>query len=220
MPLKLLTHDFYGRSTPKVARDLLGKLLVRTLGRRRLVGRIVEVEAYLAKSDPACHAARGRTKSNTAMFGRPGRAYVYPIHSRHCFNIVTEADGVGTAVLIRAVEPIEGIELMKEHRHRDKRLELARGPGCLCQAFGIDRHFDHWNLTKGRQLWLANDGTQLDEKDAGTSTHIGVTSAKELHLRYFRADCPYVSGPQWLNRNKTSMSLSHRGLKIGCGGQI
>ena len=121
MPLKLLTHDFYGRSTPKVARDLLGKLLVRTLGRRRLVGRIVEVEAYLAKSDPACHAARGRTKSNTAMFGRPGRAYVYPIHSRHCFNIVTEADGVGTAVLIRAVEPIEGIKLMMEHRHRDKR---------------------------------------------------------------------------------------------------
>ena len=194
IPLKLLTHDFYGRSTPKVARDLLGKLLVRTLGRRRLVGRIVEVEAYLAKSDPACHAARGRTKSNTAMFGRPGRAYVYPIHSRHCFNIVTEADGVGTAVLIRAVEPIEGIELMKEHRHRDKRLELARGPGCLCQAFGIDRHFDHWNLTKGRQLWLANDGTQLDEKDAGTSTRIGVTSAKELQLRFFLRDCPYVSG--------------------------
>jgi DNA-3-methyladenine glycosylase len=193
MPLKLLTHDFYGRSTPKVARDLLGKLLVRTLGRRRLVGRIVEVEAYLAKSDPACHAVRGRTKSNTAMFrsARPGLRF-YPIHSRHCFNIVTEADGVGTAVLIRAVEPIEGIELMKEHRHRDKRLELARGPGCLCQAFGIDRYFDHWNLTKGRQLWLDDDGTQLDEKDAGTSTRIGVTSAKELQLRFFLRDCPYV----------------------------
>ena len=200
IPLKLLTHDFYGRSTPKVARDLLGKLLVRTLGRRRLVGRIVEVEAYLAKSDPACHAARGRTKSNTAMFGRPGRAYVYPIHSRHCFNIVTEADGVGTAVLIRAVEPIEGIDLMKEHLHRDKRLELARGPGCLCQAFDIDRQFDHWNLTKGQQLWLADDGIQFDKKDSGTSTRIGVTSGRELPLRFFLRDCPYVSGPQRLKQ--------------------
>ena len=200
MPLKVLTPDFYGRSTPKVARDLMGKLLVRTLSRRRLIGRIVEAEAYLAKSDPACHAARGRTKSNTAMFGPPGRAYVYPIHSRHCFNVVTGANGVGTAALIRAVEPIEGIEFMQEHRHQDRRLELGRGPGRLCQAFAIDRHFDHWNLTKGRQLWLADDGTQFDKKDSGTSTRIGVTTAKELPLRFFLRDCPYVSGPRRLKQ--------------------
>ena len=200
MPLKVLTPDFYGRSTPKVARDLMGKLLVRTLSRRRLIGRIVEAEAYLAKSDPACHAARGRTKSNAAMFGPPGRAYVYPIHSRHCFNVVTRADGLGTAVLIRAVEPIEGIDLMQEHRHRDRRLELARGPGCLCQAFDIDRQFDHWNLTKGQQLWLADDGIQFDKKDSGTSTRIGVTSGRELPLRFFLRDCPYVSGPQRLKQ--------------------
>jgi len=200
MPLKVLTPDFYGRSTPKVARDLMGKLLVRTLSRRRLIGRIVEAEAYLAKSDPACHAARGRTKSNAAMFGPPGRAYVYPIHSRHCFNVVTGANGVGTAALIRAVEPIEGIEFMQEHRHQDRRLELGRGPGRLCQAFAIDRHFDHWNLTKGRQLWLADDGTQFDKKDSGTSTRIGVTTAKELPLRFFLRDCPYVSGPRRLKQ--------------------
>ncbi len=200
MPLKVLPLDCYGRSTQTVARELLGKLLVRTLNRRRLIGRIVETEAYLAKGDIACHAARGRTKSNAAMFGPPGRAYVYPIHSRHCFNIVTEADGVGAAVLIRAVEPIEGIDLMQEHRDRDRRLELTRGPGRLCQAFAIDRHFDHWNLTKGRQLWLADDGTQFDEKDAGTSTRIGVTSGRELPLRFFLRDCPYVSGPQRLKQ--------------------
>ena len=200
MPLKVLTPDFYGRSTPKVARDLMGKLLVRTLSRRRLIGRIVEAEAYLAKGDPACHAARGRTKSNAAMFGLPGRAYVYPIHSRHCFNVVTGANGVGTAALIRAVEPIEGIEFMQEHRHQDRRLELGRGPGRLCQAFAIDRHFDHWNLTKGRQLWLADDGTQFDKRDSGTSTRIGVTTAKELPLRFFLRDCPYVSGPRRLKQ--------------------
>ena len=200
MPLKVLTPDFYGRSTPKVARDLMGKLLVRTLSRRRLIGRIVEAEAYLAKSDPACHAARGRTKSNAAMFGPPGRAYVYPIHSRHCFNVVTGANGVGTAALIRAVEPIEGIEFMQAHRHQDRRLELGRGPGRLCQAFAIDRHFDHCNLTKGRQLWLADDGTQFDKRDSGTSTRIGVTTAKELPLRFFLRDCPYVSGPRRLKQ--------------------
>ena len=199
MPLKVLTPDFYGRSTPKVARDLMGKLLVRTLSRRRLIGRIVEAEAYLAKGDPACHAARGRTKSNAAMFGPPGRAYVYPIHSLHCFNAVTGADGVGTAVLIRAVEPIEGIELMQKHRQRDKRLELARGPGRLCQAFAIDRRFDHWNLTKGRQLWLASDGTQLVDKKISTSKRIGISSGTKLQLRFFLRGCPYVSGIRRLN---------------------
>ena len=92
-------YDFFARSTPQVARELIGKLLVRTLNRRRLIGRIVETEAYLAKGDPASHAARGKTKSNAAMFGRPGRAYVYPIHSLHCFNAVTGAGG-GLLMLI------------------------------------------------------------------------------------------------------------------------
>ena len=95
------------------------------------------------------------------MFGPPGRAYVYPIHSRHCFNVVTGADGAGTAVLIRAVEPIDGIDLMQAYRQREKRLELARGPGRLCQAFAIDRRLDHWNLTLGRTLWLAAAGVRV-----------------------------------------------------------
>ena len=99
-----------------------------------------------------------------------------------------------------AMEPIDGIEFMQEHRHQDRRLELGRGPGRLCQAFAIDRHFDHWNLTKGRQLWLADDGTQFDKKDSGTSTRIGVTTAKELPLRFFLRDCPYVSGPRRLKQ--------------------
>ena len=220
MPLKVLTHDLYGHSTPKVARDLLGKLLVRTLGRRRIVGRIVETEAYPAKGDPACHAARGKSKSNAAMFGPPGRAYVYPIHSRHCFNVVTEADGIGAAVLIRAVEPLEGIDLMQKHRQREKPLELARGPARLCEAFAIDRQLDHWNLATGRQLWLADNGTAFADHNVCSSPRIGVTSANELHLRYFRADCPYVSGPQWLNRNKTLDVIKPSRVKIGCGGQI
>ena len=200
MPSKVLMHDFYGRSSPTVARDLIGKLLVRTLDRRRLTGRIVETEAYLAEGDPACHAARGKTKSNAAMFGPPGRAYVYPIHSRHCFNVVTGADGAGTAVLIRAVEPIDGIDLMQAYRQREKRLELARGPGRLCQAFAIDRRLDHWNLTLGRTLWLADDGVRFEDNAVATSTRVGVTSGKEHPLRFYPRSCPHVSGPRRLNR--------------------
>ena len=199
MPLKLLPLSFYRNSTQIVARKLLGKLLVRPITRRRLIGRIVEVEAYLANSDPASHAARGKTKSNAAMFGPAGRAYVYPIHSNHCFNVVTGADGTGTAVLIRALEPVNGIDVMQEQRNREKSLELTRGPGRLCQAFAIDRQLDHWNLTKGRQLWVDDDGIRFADKDISTSIRIGVSSGTQLPLRFLLRDCPYVSGNRRLN---------------------
>ena len=137
-----LPCSFYDRDVIAVARDLLGCRLIRLTREGICSGRIVEVEAYLAEHDSACHAARGLTRKNRSMFGLPGRAYVYPIHSRYCFNVVTQAKGVPSAVLVRALEPLVGFSLMQQRRCREKPLEWVRGPGRLCQAFQIDRRQD------------------------------------------------------------------------------
>ena len=191
----MLTPEFYGRDTTCVARDLLGKLLVRSSREGVTSGRIVEVEAYLHEDDPACHAARGCTPSNRAMFGPPGRAYVYPIHSRYCLNAVTMERGVASAVLIRAVEPLEGVALMQRRRQRESLFELARGPARLCEAFAVDRRLDHWDLTRGQRLWICQGpDARLHDEEIGQSVRIGVTAAHHLPLRYFVKRSPYVSG--------------------------
>lgn len=140
-------QDFYLRSTKTVARDLLGCFLVRDLEDRRLAGRIVEVEAYLGARDAACHSFRGRTKRNDVMFGPGGHAYVYFIYGfHHCLNVVTLGEGEPEAVLIRALEPVEGLEAMRKNRR--ERPNLCSGPGVLCQALQIDRAFN------GHPLWM------------------------------------------------------------------
>ncbi len=196
--MSVLPREFYQRDTVDVARELLGKRLVRRSLEGMTTGRIVEVEAYLPINDPACHAARGRTRSNEAMFGPPGRAYVYPIHSRYCFNVVTQGKGTPTAVLIRAIEPLAGIELMRRRRGRQDRSELARGPGRLCQAFAIDRQLDHWDLVRGERLWIDDELSGSTTLDVGQSKRIGVTSAHDLPLRFFETNSPWVSGPRRL----------------------
>lgn len=138
----LLTRAFYARPTPEVARELLGARLVRMDRGRRLSGIIVETEAYEGAQDLGSHARAGLTQRNWAMFGPPGRVYVYFSYGNHwMLNFVTGPDGVPGAVLIRAVLPQDGIALMRRRRHRPD-AELANGPGKLCQAFGIDaRHY-------------------------------------------------------------------------------
>src|SRR5687768_17862359 len=123
-----LPRNFYDREPALVARELLGKLLIRETSAGRCSGRIVETEAYLSSRDPACHASRGMTRRNAAMFGPPGHAYVYMIHAKWCFNTVTEDVGLGSAVLIRALEPLEGIELMHARRGVENIFDLTRGP--------------------------------------------------------------------------------------------
>ncbi len=199
--LRPLPREFYDRHPEDVARDLLGCVLVCETGDGLVCGRIIETEAYLAAGDSACHAARGRTRKNAAMFGPPGHAYVYPIHSRHCFNVVTEPESIPSAVLIRAAEPIAGCELMQSRRGRQQPRELASGPARLCEAFAIDRRLDAWDLTLGRQLWILDDHHPPPTANSiGRSRRIGVTSAAELPLRFFVRNHPLVSGPRRLRQ--------------------
>jgi DNA-3-methyladenine glycosylase len=197
----LLGRAFYNRDVVQVARDLLGCLLLRDSREGLTAGIIVEVEAYLAQGDPANHAFRGPNRKNASMFGPPGHAYVYPIHSRFCLNVVTEPEGVPSAVLIRAIEPTEGIELMRRRRKARSGsqevadLDLARGPARLCEALAIDRTLDGWDLTSGRVLWIeARSGTAARQNlPVVVTTRVGVTAAADLPLRFYLSDCPFVS---------------------------
>jgi DNA-3-methyladenine glycosylase len=195
-----LPRKFYDRGVVTVAHELLGTCLLRTMAGALVAGRIVEVEAYLAADDPANHACRGPNGRNASMFGPPGHAYVYAIHSRWCLNAVTEPAGVPSAVLIRAIEPLAGLEIMRHRRRirtrKDRRindLDLARGPGRLCEACAIDRTLDGWDLTRGEQLWIARGDAPLDPAQIATSRRVGVTSACDVLLRFYIADSPFVS---------------------------
>lgn len=185
---------FFVRDPRIVARELLGAWLFTGTGSELCAGRIIETEAYLASGDTACHAARGQTPRNEKMFGPPGMAYVYAIHAKWCFNVVTEPEGTASAVLIRAVEPKIGQSLMLQRRGNVREMDLTRGPSRLCQAFGIDKRLNGWDLTCGTTLWLApSDAKPLDEDECGQSPRIGVTSAQDLLLRYFVRNCRLVS---------------------------
>ena len=150
----ILKKDFYHRDTIQVAKDLLGKKLLRRRKGRILSGMIVETEAYLSRSDSASHAFKGQTPRNTVMFGPAGRAYVYFVYGLHyMFNVVTEEKGSPGAILIRAVEPLNGLHQMEARRKKTGR-DLTNGPAKLCQAMVIDKSLNGWDLTCGKTLWL------------------------------------------------------------------
>jgi DNA-3-methyladenine glycosylase len=194
-----LPREFFDRSVVEVARDLLGRILVRVADDGICAGRIVETEAYLSRNDSASHSFRGPNRKNATMFLGPGLLYVYTIHARCCMNVVTEPEGVASAVLIRAVEPLEGLEAMARRRGTTKVLDLARGPARLCEAFAVHRQFDGWDLTRGEQIWIAACDTDPEPKDVGMSSRIGVTSAGDLKLRFFLKGNRFVSGPRRLS---------------------
>ena len=192
-----LDRVFYDREPELVARDLLGKLLISRIEGTLCVGRIVETEAYLSREDPACHAHRGKSRKNAAMFGPPGHAYVYSIHAKWCFNAVTEGEHTASAVLIRAVEPLVGQSQMQARRNTEVLFDLTRGPARLCQALAIDREMNGWDLTRGKTLWIAADDWQPDDSTTIIAApRIGISSAQELLLRFFYAGNRYVSGPR------------------------
>lgn len=197
-----LSKSFYDRDPRKVARELLGKLLIRRSGRKRLIGRIVEVEAYL-DGDPAAHSFAGRTDRNYILWGPPGLSYVYFIYGNHfLFNVSCLPDGAAGGVLFRALQPLEGLAEMAQARGcsleelRDLRL-LTSGPGRLAEAFGITRERDNGkDLTSAKSdLWIADDGYQPDK--IAVTPRIGITKAAERPLRFIVAGNRYVSGKLW-----------------------
>lgn len=190
----MLPLSFFARPTLEVARDLLGRDLVRRERGVECVGRIVEVEAYLGAEDLASHAstARGRTARNAPMFGPPGRAYVYLIYGmHHCFNVVTERDGIAGAVLIRALEPIAGIEHMRKRRGGARAIDraLLSGPGRLCAGLAIDRRFSGRALD--RQSLHLTKGFPVSDEVVVVTPRIGVDYAGDWARRPFRF---FVSG--------------------------
>ena len=185
---------FYQQPTLDVARQLLGKYLVRKHEDGTTIGRIVETEAYVGPEDLACHASRGRTARTQVMFGRAGHAYVYLVYGfHHMLNIVTEAVDFPAAVLIRAVEPMEGIDLMGARRGTEERRKLASGPGKLCQAFAIDRTLNGDDVC-GKVLYL-EDRRELAPQFVATP-RIGVEYAgdwKHKPWRFVVRDSEFVS---------------------------
>jgi DNA-3-methyladenine glycosylase len=196
----LLKAEFFDADPRQVARALLGKLLVRKTPRGILAGRVVETEAYLGEGDRAAHAAAGRTARNAVLFGPPGHAYVYFIYGNHyCLNVSCLPDGVPGCVLLRALEPVTGIEAMA--RARDVRLgsepdlrSISSGPGRLTQAFGITRKRDNGKSLVSRRfdLRIADDGYRV--RRVVVTPRIGIVKSAEQRLRYFIAGNPFVSG--------------------------
>lgn len=210
MPRKresVLPQSFYARDPRIVARELLGKILVRTLSRgaksTRLSGRIVEVEVYLGEGDLAAHSAAGKTERNHVLFGPPGHAYVYFIYGAHyCLNFSCMPEGNAGSVLLRAIEPLEGIEEMGQKRGiAAERLQsisglrlLTSGPGRLCEALGITR-----KLFNGATLYVPDSdlkivGDEFVPKAIDETLRIGITKSSEMPLRYVIAENAFVSG--------------------------
>lgn len=184
--------------TAELARFLIGKVLVRMLAEGVAGGRIVETEAYPI-GDAAGHAYRGMTARNRALFLERGHAYVYLAYGvSFMLNVSSETSGVGAGVLIRAVEPTDGVAIMKRNRGVERVRDLARGPGRLCEALGIDRRLDGIDLCQAGPLWLGSDGRAPDE--IGQSKRIGITRAADYPLRFFVRGSSFVSGPKALNR--------------------
>ena len=191
-----LSRAFYEQSTLVVARQLLGKYLVRQHSDGTTVGKIVETEAYVGPEDKACHASKGRTPRTEVMFGPAGYAYVYLVYGfHHMLNIITESINFPAAVLIRAVEPTDGIDLMKSRRRTDNLHNLASGPGKLCQAFAIDRKLNGDDLC-GKVLYLEDRGEAVSR--VVTTPRIGVDYAgkwKNKQWRFLIKGNSFVSRP-------------------------
>lgn len=190
---KVLPRSFYARDTVTVAKELLGKIIVNYTPAGPIAGRIVETEAYI-QGDPACHAARGMTPRNKVMFGPPGHAYVYFIYGMyHCFNTVTAQTGVGEAVLIRALEPLTGLPIMRANRRREKIVDLCSGPAKLVQALGILRQHNGVDLTVKPLVLLEGPAPR---EGIVTTTRIGINVGETLPFRFYLEGNMHVSRKQ------------------------
>jgi DNA-3-methyladenine glycosylase len=206
-----LPAAFYNRPTERVARDLLGCILESTVNGIRCRGRIVETEAYLGEHDAACHAAVGRTARTEVLYAAPGTAYVYLIYGMYwCANAVTRREGLPSAVLIRAVEPIEGLDAMRSRRPRSSRdVDLTSGPGKLCQAMGLSGTHHGQSLVTSAVRIL--EGVPLPPSAIAVTPRIGMGAAAgeaaQWPMRFLERGNPFVSAraqtARWLAAQKT-----------------
>ena len=195
---KKLSRSFYKRELLNVARDLLGKTLVKVYGKNILAGKIVEVEAYHGDFDKAAHSYGGITKRNEIMFEEGGYLYVYFTYGvHHCCNVVTGKKGQGTAILIRAIEPISGVNKMIRNRfgsslRNEKEIfNLTSGPGKVCQSLGINRKHSGLDLT-GEKIFIL-DSAKINDKEIGVSKRIGISKSVNLPWRFYTKNNPYLS---------------------------
>ena len=208
----ILPVYFYQKKTIAVAKALLGTYLVHDSPEGRTVGRIVETEAYLSTIDPASHAYRGKTARNAVMFGPAGHAYIYFIYGMYyCFNVVTGTEGVGEAVLVRALEPIEGIDLMKKRRGTEDLRNLCSGPGKLVLAMGLKREHNALSLlSPPLTIWdhAALGGKPPRRSEIISTTRIGIKVGEELPLRFYLKGNPFASRPCHLTKKSRSPQKS------------
>lgn len=196
--MTILDKDFFQQKTERVARKLLGKVLVRKIDNKIISGIIVETEGYIGPHDLACHASKGKTNRTSVMFGEAGVWYAYLIYGfYYCLNIVTEEKDYPSAVLIRALEPSEGIEHMKQNRNTDAAANLTSGPGKLCQALGINKTYNNTSATeKNSTLFIEDRGIVISPRNIVKTTRIGVDYAgewKDKLLRFYIKDNKFVS---------------------------
>jgi DNA-3-methyladenine glycosylase len=198
-----LTRPDLPVDTAALARALIGKLLVRELPEGAAIGRIVETEAYVI-GDAAGHAYIGMTPRNRALFLERGHAYVYLAYGiSFMLNVSSETKGIGAGVLIRALEPLQGIAIMQRNRGIERVRDLARGPGRLAQALGIDRSLDGLDLCRTGPLWLARDdhgASEIGKGQIGESLRIGISRDADRVLRFYLRGSPFVSGAKLLNK--------------------
>lgn len=191
-----LGRSFFARDTVTVARELLGKLMVYRSPEGWVGGRVVETEAYVGPEDPACHSARGLTPRNQVMFGPAGYAYIYQIYGMHyCFNVTTAGDQRPEAVLLRALEPLIGLDIMYRRRRMQPGQErlLASGPGRLVQALGLSKEQNGWSVTEGPIGFYQDPGYTISANDIVAAPRIGISQAADWQLRFYLRGNPHVS---------------------------
>ncbi len=205
---RILTRDFYARETEVVAREMLGAILECRTDEGTARGTIVETEAYIGEHDPACHAAAGRTKRTAPLYGRPGTSYVYFIYGVHwCFNAVTREEGLPSAVLVRAIEPLDGVDLMSRRRGpRAQAVNLTNGPGKLCEALGIDGSMN--GLSLQRYPLVIRLGESVSDVEVEAGPRVGITKAADWPLRFV------IRGNPWVSRTTETTGLTRRPPRV------
>lgn len=208
---KRLSANAYSHPTLSFAQQLLGCLFVRQLHGQRLSGIIVETEAYLSQNDPASHSFAGLKKRNAAMYQAAGTLYVYSIHAKYCLNVVTEVAGIGAAVLIRALQPWEGMAMMQLHRGSDKLRDLCTGPARLCQALAITTAENQTDLTTSDSIWIEPPPRCVQETNWNmtASPRIGISTAQDLPYRFFVDGHVCVSGLARLHEQKRNWRFEY-----------